>query len=76
MTKTETFCDNCSKPFVPRLGTGSLKFELTDPSTPVMKGKDRYPNIESVRMDDICPECSKKIFKLLIDLKVESNERT
>jgi len=75
--KTETFCDNCCRPYQPKFGNGSIKLQYCDPLHPIPDpdhpDDKRYsrPNLKTIRMDDLCSECMDNIFKLIDNLKTE-----
>jgi len=73
--KTETFCDMCCRPYQPKLGNGAIKLQYCDPLHPLPDpdhpDDKRYsrPNLKTIRMDDLCPECVGLIFDAIEKLK-------
>lgn len=70
--KIETFCDKCCRPYQPKFGTGSVKLQYVGPLKPIPDSEHpddkRYnrPNLKTIRMDDICPECCDKLFETIL----------
>jgi len=61
--KIETFkCDCCGKEFKPGLGHGELKLLYIDPGHPIHEEHGVFPNTKSIRLPELCPECTFKFF--------------